>query len=376
MISAVLHNRTLVYRMLVAAACLAVSAFPTSSSAQSQSPSVARRATIHWDQAPIADAMQRLSETFGDALLVDRRVDPSQRLTLDAVNVDFRQALQQTADALGLGVAEVNSLAYLGPRATTDQMRTLAAVRDDEASRIPATARARIMQKKPFVWPRLSEPRALVANAVAERGWQAAGLELIPHDLWPAGTLPDMTLAEHLTALLAGFDLTFRFDGAHRAVEVVPITGPVTLTKRYRLRYGEADLTRLRQQFPDLALRLDGDYASVDARVEEHQQVAAWLGGSASRTGSRESSGRSRNVYTLHVQEQTVRAVLNTLVERLNLRIGIDESAIQAAGLSLDKRVTFEVTNASQDELLQALLQPAGLAASKQGNAIKIVPAK
>ena len=33
--------------------------------------------------------------------------------------------------------------------------------------------------------------------------------ERIPHDLWPAGNLPELSLAEQLTVLLIGFDLTF-----------------------------------------------------------------------------------------------------------------------------------------------------------------------
>ena len=81
----------------------------------------------------------------------------------------------------------------------------------------------------------------------------------------------------------------------------------------------------------------------------------------------------TRRVYTLRVAEQPVRAVLQELARRLNWQIDIDEAAIAAAGLSLDKRVSFEVENVEQDELLEALLRPAGLGFRREGERIKIV---
>jgi hypothetical protein len=79
-------------------------------------------------------------------------------------------------------------------------------------------------------------------------------------------------------------------------------------------------------------------------------------------------------VYSLRVAEKPVGPVTRELARRLNWQVEFDEAAIEAAGLSLDARVSFAVENVDQDELLHALLRPAGLTFRREGEVIKIVP--
>jgi hypothetical protein len=82
----------------------------------------------------------------------------------------------------------------------------------------------------------------------------------------------------------------------------------------------------------------------------------------------------TKQVFTLRVQDEPVRAVLDALTKRLNWPLELDEEAIRAAGLSLDRRVSFQVENADQDQLLDALLRPAGLAIRRDGARLRVVP--
>src|SRR4029079_8331616 len=66
---------------------------------------------------------------------------------------------------------------------------------------------------------------AVLTNTIQQSGWQIAGAERIPHDLWAAGALPELSLAEQLTVLLVGFDLTFDLRRENRTIEIVPLTG-------------------------------------------------------------------------------------------------------------------------------------------------------
>ena len=59
----------------------------------------------------------------------------------------------------------------------------------------------------------------------------------------------------------------------------------------------------------------------------------------------------------------------------LKLEMQIDEAALQAAGLSLDRRISFQVENVSLDELLNAAVKPAGLTAKRDGQKVRIAPA-
>jgi hypothetical protein len=69
-----------------------------------------------------------------------------------------------------------------------------------------------------------------------------------------------------------------------------------------------------------------------------------------------------------------VGAVLNELSARLGWSIETDNEAIRAAGLSLEKRVSFSVANSDEDALLDALLRPAGLDYRREGEKLLIVP--
>jgi hypothetical protein len=71
-----------------------------------------------------------------------------------------------------------------------------------------------------------------------------------------------------------------------------------------------------------------------------------------------------------------VGAILRELGQRLHWAIEIDEPAIRAAGKSLDHRVSFSVEGADQQELLDALLTPAGLECQIDGNTVRVVPAR
>jgi hypothetical protein len=89
---------------------------------------------------------------------------------------------------------------------------------------------------------------------------------------------------------------------------------------------------------------------------------------------SEPSDAKTKQVYSLRVAEKPVGAVLRELARRLNWQVEIDEAAISEAGRSLDERVSFAVENVEQEELLHALLRPAGLTFRRDGERIKIVP--
>lgn len=334
-----------------------------------------RTATIHWDRVPLCDALARLTNEFGEPVIVDRRVDPNARVSLDVQAASLDEALAPVAAVLGLGVSRLGRLTYLGPQPAAEQLRTLAAVRGEEMARLPADSRGPLLRKQRLTWPRLTEPRGLVTSLIQQRGWRVSHAEKIPHDLWPAGGLPELTLAEQLTALLIGFDLTFTVRPRERALEIAPLAGPLTLRRQYRLPSTMSDAAAvLRQQLPTAQAHVEGGMVSVDARVEDHEWLVEWLRGQAARPRPARQQQETKQLYTLRVEEQPVRAVLRELAERLNWTIDADEASIRAVGLSLDQHVSFAVDNVEQDELLEAVLRPAGLDYRREGDRLRIVP--
>jgi hypothetical protein len=178
----------------------------------------------------------------------------------------------------------------------------------------------------------LIEPRRVIESAVEERGWRVANADAIPHDLWSSGQLPELSLPDQLTILLVGFDLTFELRPQDRSIELVPLT---VLPK------GAGTQAGVRPPVPS-------------AKAPKPNQGA-------------------KHQYTLRVQEQPVGAVLQALGKRLRWTIQIDEDGIRKAGKSLDTRVSFSVEKADQNQLLEALLKPAGLDFRADGERVRII---
>jgi hypothetical protein len=187
--------------------------------------------------------------------------------------------------------------------------------------------------------------------------------------------LPASALAEQLTILLAGFELTFHVQANERAIDIVPITGPVTLHRRYRLPNELAQPAAvLQQQVPAAQARIENGVAAIDATAEEHDRIAELLRGRPAAEKPPRKKTETRQVYTLRVEEKAVGTVINELARRLNWQVEFDEPAIRAAGLSLETNVSFAVEDADQDALLAALLYPAGLDFRRAGQRLVIVP--
>jgi hypothetical protein len=290
--------------------------------------------SVRWEQLPLADAVVRLNEiSLGDVLL-DRRVDPNQLVSLALKNATAEEVAAEVAAAQSLGVARLGHVIYLGPKKTADGLSELVALQRKEIAALPESDRREFTERRKIVWPRLTEPRGLVTRLVADHGWRVAAADRIPYDLWAAGELPTLPLADQLTLLLVGFDLTYQVQLDKRTIEIVPINwsaielAPVNTAKR--------------RQPP--------------------------------RTTSQNALPNPKQVFSLRIEGQPVGKVLEQLAQRLGWQIAVDELELKRAGRSLDALVSFNVENADEDQLLEALLTPAGLAAHRVGKNVRISP--
>ena len=77
--------------------------------------------------------------------------------------------------------------------------------------------------------------------------------------------------------------------------------------------------------------------------------------------------------HTLTVREKPLEPVLQQLSQRLDFELQIDRKSIEAAGISLDQRVSVHVENATLDELLRSLLKDTGLKFHRTGRVVEIM---
>jgi hypothetical protein len=287
--------------------------------------------SVHWAGLPLRDAVARLEETSKVAVFVDRRVDPDQQINLSVENATAEEVLEKLAATRSLGTSRLNSLLYLGPLHAAAELDALAALRRADISRLSSQEQQPWAKRTTIAWPRLTEPRDLVARFLKGHELELKGGERIPYDLWPAGRLPSMSMADGLTVLLLGFDLTFRPVPGEAALEIIPIS--------------EA--------------------------LSPAPQVAAPTKQVRPTPGMKQ---KAKQLFTLRVQQQPVGKVIDQLGRQLHLDVKLDEAAIKAAGRSLDERVSFEVKDADLEELLEAVLKPAGLTFRRDGQHLTITP--
>ena len=285
--------------------------------------------SVHWVELPLGAAIERLESSAGADLFLDRRVDPNRKVSLSLTNASAEEIVAALASACDLGFARFRRLYYLGPPRIAARLTTLAAMRRQEVAALPTKQRQSLLERRRIVWPRLTEPRDLLVRLLAEHGWSVEHGDRITHDLWSAGQLPPLALADQLTLLLTGFDQTYRVLADRKTIEIVPV-----------------DWSRILPAATDKA--------------------------STKRPTPPAAGGKQ--VFTLRVENQPVGQVLDQLGRRLGWKLTVDEAAIRAAGHSLDQRVSFTVENVEVDRLLDALLTPAGLKAERDGKNVRVAP--
>jgi hypothetical protein len=287
--------------------------------------------TIHWERVPLSEAIYRLKQLFDDPIFVDRRIDPGARISLDIEATSAEDVLAAVAPSHDWALKRLHKLIYVGPKSAAAQLPSIVSARARDVGGLPASQRTQWTRGEPINWDRLSEPRMLISELVGRRGWRVANPEAIPHDLWAAGELPEMSLAEQLSVLLIGFDLTFKLEPKGRTIQIV----------------------------------------ALDENLQNNPS-ANQAERAPTITSSAHRKPEGKHVYTLRVNDQPVRAILRQLSERMHWPIDIDEESIRAAGKSVDARVSFSVENADQDQLLTAILEPAGLTYRVENNRVRI----
>jgi hypothetical protein len=326
--------------------------------------------SISWSGVPLRQAVQNLARSQRVAMLLDRRVDPDQEIELALTDISLEEVLSRIAAKLNLGVSHVGPVIYLGPAATAERLQTLVELRKQEIDRLPPAARAALVAPKPCHWEMLSTPKELLAEAGRDYAVRIEPPADLPRDLWPAGELPLVVLAERISLFAAQFDLTFQVSPDGRAVRLMPMPERAVLEKSYPVATPAAAIGRLKDVLKRSELTAGDRKIVVRGPAEEHDMVATLLSG---KTVRRTTVTQGKTVYQLNIV-MPVGRLIRELSPKLNLDIEFDELAIQRAGLSLDRDVKVSVKDASEEELLKAVLEPAGLTFTRAGKRLVVRP--
>ena len=320
--------------------------------------------------SPLRDSLETLAGSQRICIFLDRRVDPSRPIGFTVRNESLQVALDKLAAELDAGVCTVDAAVYLGPRHVAERLPTLTEVKRDEARRLPAALQKQLLTAETWSWQRLATPRELVQQLTSGSGLSVVGLERIPHDLWPAVTLPPLDRIQRLSLVLANFDLTFEMDPATSTLRLVPFPEKVELRRDYPGGTQVVALVdRLRRLVPDADIERSGTRIGVTGSLEHHQAVERLLrGGMPERPAA--ASGEQR--YSLYVPQAPLSAIVTKLAAEWMLELEISP----AAEAGLDKVVTFHVEDVPREDLLGELLIPNGFFFRLEGTKLQLDVAK
>jgi hypothetical protein len=325
--------------------------------------------SLTWGDRELRGALESLGKNTGVTIFLDRRIDPNRKLTLSAADEPLRTLLLRVAEQVEAGVSLVGSVVYVGPKSTASKLLALAALRRQEAGKLPADLRIRLSKSEVWSWNDLAEPRQLLVDLAERGGVRVANPELIPHDLWPAVNWPAMPWTERMTLLLAGFDLTYETAGAG-VIRLIPLPKEVVFEKTYTPR-GDADRVAadLRRTVPAAKIVIEGRTLRVSGAAEDHERIDRLLRGE-SVTTTKVTPGQKR--YTLTVENKPAGAVLKTLATQLGKELKYDPALAER----LQTAVSLQVKEVPLEELLDKTLGPLGLAYRVSEKAMEVVPAQ
>ncbi len=312
---------------------------------------------VHWSENPLRPALARLQKVQGVGIWLDRRIDPGQKVDFSAQDVSMQMLLKKLAVQLQADVCRVGDCMYIGPPEVTAKLSTVAGMRNEDVRKFTPEVQKRLFQAKSRSWEILATPQQIVSAIAKDYELKVVGLEQIPHDLWPAITLPPLSCSEQLCIVLAGFNATFEFSPAGDAIRFIPLPDSAVLTKSYRVT-GDAEqwVRELQAKFPSSKLRAAGAMLEVAGPQADHTAIARLVQGKTVRT--RPATTGAKRVYSLNIQQQKAGAIAKTVAQRNDLKFTYDQEALPG----LNKLVTFEVKDVDLDTLLHKALDPAGLA--------------
>ncbi len=355
-----------------------VTAFHTGPQFQTE---IDRTLSASWANVELRDLLKKIGDERRVAILLDRRVDPTVQLPLNLTNSSLREGVRDMARLLGADISVADPVVYVGPPAATQRLRTLIELQSSELrsreSSIPEKRRVELAARHTVTWLDLESPVEIVQR-IADRYRLTIGhLDLLPHDLWVANTLPSVTAAEALSLVLIQFDLTFTWTGAGQGIELVTAPQRPVIEKRHRVkgRTPAAALKLVKQFGPDLDAKVDGSDLIVRGLLEEHEAVAALVDGTAAKKPDASAGVKpiKQRLFTLKIDRVPARVLMKKL-EESEIVFEYDAEQLAAASIDLDQPIKLDVEKASAAEFFKAVFDPLRLTVEIDNLTVKLKP--
>lgn len=336
------------------------------------------------DGHTLRDVVKQLADSQRLSIMLDRRIDPTQSIELTSPPAPVRDIVIAVARKVEAGMSVIGNVVYVGPAGSVKKLRTLVELRNVELSKLTSGAAAgkspwrnrpaSLTQRKTFHWQELDRPRDMLKQVADKYQIEIEGLDTLPHDLWAATSLPQVTAIEGLSLLLVQFGLTFEFVPNRVAIRLVPIPEQVFVERSYTvLANSPVILEAARKQFTDVELEQSGAKLIARGTVEQQAELAAWLKPGHQKPSKPADKPLSERRFTLKQRNVAVGDVLKTFTD-YGVKILHDRAQLADAGISLDQKIDIDVKDATVEELFRDLLEPLGVDVTIDGEMVRLKP--
>lgn len=334
----------------------------------------------NWTYAELREMLTDVATDRRISIVLDRRLDPSVRFPFAVRNVPLRTGLSEFARTAKGELSLPANFVYLGPPSAARQLRTLMELRKAELSSkdsgIPDRRRAELQSSRKFQWHDLETPRQVLENIAAPFRLTLKNEDQIPHDLWAAAVLPDVSLVDSLSVVLIQFDLTFRWTNSGDTVELIPIPDHLSVERKHHPKMKLADaMALIALRFPDLTARIVQSDIVVNGLVEDHEAISSLLRG---ENPVNHTKG-DRNVplgglFTFRAEQPVPLSAIMKKLEESDIRFEYNAQDLKAAGIDLEQALQPDVKNVTIEEFFKTIFGPARLDFEIDRQTVKLKP--
>lgn len=243
------------------------------------------RRSLSISETPVREVCRELQRNTQIAIIVDRRLDPSARITVQTDYVTTREVVAFICHEIGSASASFTDFGVvIGPTKATARLRTLIALNrahvQSQRRKLDDEIFEGLVQPRELSWDDLSTPRDLIREQAEAIGLSVLNLERIPHDLWSGVRLPRIAFSDFATLVLAQFNLSFEFDRTGGLV-VVDVPSVVEIEQRHRFaaRAKPEIEERIGEKFGELEAAWTRSSVTVSATIEVHEQIERLIRG-------------------------------------------------------------------------------------------------
>jgi hypothetical protein len=352
---------------------------------------LAKTISLAWQGQNLRDGLRQLSETRSVSILLDRRIDPSQQLTLQIQNESLHALLKLIATEVRANISILGNVVYVGPKEVASRLRTVEEIVASQlvSSRAttisvdssPTTRRSfELLERHTLIWQDLAAPRELIERIGRRYALKIEADDQVPHDLWGQAALPSGTSSQLLLAVLAQFNLSFEWTENRNGIRIVNMPVDPRIEKQFTLKRGTEQniLSELNRRLPNLERQVAGRRITVVGTVEQIESVEAMFFPERRENNLRPNQRKVGGGVTIFTFKATapLDAFMKTLEAQAGFTFEYDPQAFKQAGIRLDQRILLEAKKLTAQKVFEKMFPPQSIAYKVDGKTVHLTPAK